>query len=452
MRMRWIVAAGGALFAMTLAGCGSGSAVTMTQNPITPTVTGPHGEAYGGQQPVTGMSLQLYAAGSGGYGTAAATVFSTPVTTDSNGDFSFPSGWSCPAGNPNVYLVGTGGDPVAGNTGGNTSANPNLALMVALGPCNSLTSSTHIHMNELTTVAAVWALAPFMAGNTTSYADIGTTSTNATGLQLAFEAASEVVNTSTGTFPGTLPSGATLPTDELNTLADVLEACINSKGGAAGDGSDCGKLFSDAPSGTGNPTDTITAAMNIAQNPVRNVTALYDLASPTPAFAPALGSAPNAWTVAIQYSGGGLNAPTAIAADQSGNIWVTNSGSDAVSWFDNLGNSKLGTTGTVLSGIPEGVAIDLSGNAWVTASDSSLYELSSSAGSILSAIGSGQTGFNGPTGVAIDPAGEIWVVNSGNDTVSAVNGSGTSLTGSPFSGAGISAPSAIAVNGNANAN
>ena len=130
-------------------------------------------------------------------------------------------------------------------------------------------------------------------------------------------------------------------------------------------------------------------------------------------------------------------------------MWVANSGSDAVSWFDNLGNSKLGATGTVLGGAPQGVAVDLSGNAWVTAANGDVYELSASNGSI---VGSPLAGFNAPTGIAIDPTAEIWVIDSGNGTVSAVNSSGGALSGSPFSGAGISAPTAIAINGNAKGN
>jgi hypothetical protein len=454
MTRRWIEAAAilGAASVFALAGCGTNS--TATQSSVAPPVTlatVPHGEVFGGQQAVSGMTLQLYAAGSTGYGSAATALFNPATTTNAAGSFSFPT-YHCPTSTTQVYLVGTGGDPVAGNSGGNTAVNPNLGLMVALGSCGNLNSGTHIHMNELTTVAAVWALAPFMSGNTTSYLNIGTSSTNATGLLLAFEASSEVVNTSTGTFPGTLPSGATLPTAELDTLADLLEACINSKGGTANDGAtDCGSLFGLTPNaaGTTYPTDTITAAMNIAQNPARNVSPLIGLVGGFPAFEPNLGTPPAAWTVAIQYTGGGLNEPTTIAADQSGNIWVGNSGSQAVSLFDNQGNSKLGTTGTTIGGTPGGVAIDLSGNAYVTASNNSVYELNSSGTNTSTLTGNG---LNLPTGIAIDPSGVIWVANSGASSTSAFTSTGGTLNGSPFTGAGIASPAGIAINASANAN
>jgi streptogramin lyase len=197
------------------------------------------------------------------------------------------------------------------------------------------------------------------------------------------------------------------------------------------------------------PTNTVAAALSMAQHPATNVSALFALQTPNPPFLPSLSSAPNDLTIAINYTGGGLDVPAAIATDQAGNVWVANSGGDTVTWLDNLGNSKLGTTGTILGGVPAGLAIDLSGNAWVTASNNEVYELGSNSGSV---VGLPLTGFDGPTAIAIDPADEIWVVNSGDNTVSAVNTSGTALAGSPFSGAGISVPAAIAINGNANNN
>ena len=450
MNLSWRQSAGILLAAgvMVLAGCGESSS-SLTKIPITPAVK-PRGEVFGGQQPITGMTLQLYDAGSGGYGSAATGMLSNPLpTTDSSGKFSFANP-TCPNGSDQIYLVGTGGDPVAGNAsnGNSTAANLNLALMVALGNCSGLDSIAHIHMNELTTVAAVWALAPFMSGNTESYKNVGTSSTNAAGLQLAFAAAGQVANISNGTLPGTLPAGATLQQDEVNTIADLLEACVNSKGGVAGDSSNCGNLFAAAQSVSGNPTDTITAAMNIAQNPARNVGSL--LTNNTATFLPVVAN-PTAFTIAIEYTGGGLDHPTAIAADQAGQIWVANSGtSNAVSLFDNLGNSKLLTTGTVIGGTPQGIAIDLSGNAWVTASNNDVYELDKNTGLIDPATPF--MGFDAPTGIAVDPAGYIWVVDSGNSKVSAFDSTNTPLSGSPFSGAGISSPAGIAINGNANAN
>jgi NHL repeat-containing protein len=453
VRRRWIVLAGVVLAAAALTGCEGGTSMIAAHNPVVASAASAHGRVMGGQQPVTGASIYLYAAGAGGYGSAAASLLTGStgnqdasgnwyVTTDANGNFAITGDWSCPASpSPSyLYVLSLGGNP------GGSSLNPNLAEMAALGPCSAVNASTYVVVNEITTVASIWALSPFMRGMT----NVGSSATNQAGLAETFAAVNSVANIATGTASGpSLPTGATLPIAKINTLANILASCVNSSGGTAGDPSPCGNLFSATTVNSVAPTNTVAAALNIAQQPAANVASLYALQTASPPFLPSLATAPNDLTIAINYTGGGLNAPAAIATDQSGNVWVANSGSDTVSWFDNLGNSKLGTTGTSLGGVPAGIAIDLSGNAWVTASNNDVYELSSSSGSI---VGSPLTGFNEPTGIAIDPNNEIWVVNAGNNTVSAVNSSGVPLAGSPFSGAGISAPAAIAINGNANAN
>ncbi len=140
--------------------------------------------------------------------------------------------------------MGTGGQPIAATKTSPAVTNNNLALMVGLGTCGGTDLSTFINVNELTTVATVWALSPFMTGP----ANIGTSPTNTAGLAAAFAAINEIVTTSTGALPGpTLPAGATLPITEINTLGSILEQCINSAGGKAGDSSNCGNLFSLAP-------------------------------------------------------------------------------------------------------------------------------------------------------------------------------------------------------------
>jgi len=470
MKLWWIEAAGSVLAAAALTGCSGGSTMIAPQNTMS-VAAGLHGTVHGGQQPVTGASIYLFAAGARGYGSGSASLLNSSVTTDNpagggqdgsgnwyaktagDGSFVITNAWSCPASPaPSyLYILAVGGNPGQGS--GQTNAN--LALMAALGPCSGVTSSTTVNVNEVTTVASVWALSPFMTVVTNSVpatgVNIGATSTNQTGLAIAFAAVyDKVVNIATGTAPSLLlPANATVPVAKINTLANVLASCVNSTGGTAGDGSTCGTLFGATTVNRVAPTTTIAAALNMAQQPGTNVHTLYQLQPGVGAPFAGLSTQPNDFTIAINYTGGGLHAPSAIASDQSGNVWVVNSGSDAVTLFSNAGSSQLGTSGAVLGGVPAGIAIDLGGNAWVTASNNDVYGLSASTGSML---GAPLTGFNAPAGIAIDPTNELWIVNSGSGTISAVNSTGTSLPGSPFSGAGISSPGAIAINGNANTN
>jgi streptogramin lyase len=393
------------------------------------------GTVMGGQQPVAGVTLQLYQAGVTGYGSAAIPL-GPSVQTDANGNFG-TAPYTCTAGSQ-VYLVGIGGQPITNVT------NNNLALMVGLGTCGGTYLNTFIDVNELTTVATVWALAPFMKG----IANIGSSPTNSAGLASAFATINELVNTANGALSGpTLPAGATLPQTEINTLGDILEQCINSGGGTAGDSTNCGKLFNLAPNTTGAvfPTDTITAVMNIAQNPGRNVASLNKLRSASPVFEPALdvNSPPNDWTVAITYAGGGLAAPTSIAADAAGAVWISNSGNASVTKLDATGavafNSSAFAAGDLSS--PSAIAVDASGNAWVAnAGNNTVTKLNSTTGTVYH-----NNGLNTPSSIVIDGSGNIWVANWGSSTVSAFTGSGAALTGSPYPGAGTNAPVSVAV-------
>jgi hypothetical protein len=401
----------------------------------------------GGQQPVAGVTLQLYQAGTNGYGSAA-TPLGTSAQTNSGGNFNLPS-YTCTPGSQ-VYLAGTGGQPIAATMSSPAVTNNNLALMVGLGTCGGTDLNNFINVNELTTVASVWALAPFMSGIT----HIGTSSTNTTGLANAFAAINELVNTANGTVPGlALPTGATIPQTEINTLGDILEQCINSGGGAVvggvSDGSNCGNLFVLAPNAAGTiyPTDTITAVMNIAQSPGRNVTNLNKLRSASPVFQPALSvnSPPNDWTIAITYTGGGLNSPTSIAADAAGAVWVTNSGNSSVTKLDPTGAADSTASGFTAGGFsaPSAIAIDSSGNAWVANSgNNSITRLNptGTTGTVFTG-----NGLHTPASIAIDGSGNVWVANTGANPVSAFTSSGTALTGSPYTGAGTNAPASVAV-------
>jgi hypothetical protein len=435
--------------ALALTGCGLGVAPTGTTVPLPIAAsTTVSGIFMGGQQPVGGVSLQLYAVGTTGYGSAATPLLpANTVFTTSLGNFTLPS-FTCPTPSSLVYLVGTGGQPIAavGNTP--VVTNNNLAMMVGLGACSSVGSS-FINVNEVTTVASVWALSPFMTG----IANIGSTSTNPLGIANAFAAINKVANTANGQVSGpALPANATLPVAEINTLADMIEQCVNSGGGSASDttdgqtnGTNCGKLFYLA-GGTGT-TDTVTAAMQIAQNPARNVAKLNMLRSASPVFVPALSvnTPPSDWTIVLKYSGGGLSSPQGVAVDQAGNVWVANAGNNSVSLFNSTGAAVSGSTGYTAGGLnaPYAIALDQSGNAWVANSGNNTVTELSPSGSLLA--GASGNGLNAPRSIAIDASGDVFVANSNGTGVSGFNSAGTPLAGSPFTGGGTNTPIAVAI-------
>jgi len=290
---------------------------------------------HGGQQPVSGATIQLYAVGTSGDGSAATSLLTKSVVSDANGNFSLTNGYTCPTAASQVYIVASGGNPgLAAGTN-----NVAISMMAALGRCDSLTPSTFIVVNELTTVAAVSALYPFM----TSPANIGSSSSDAASLANAFVLASEFVNPSTGLAPGlNVPAGTIVPVDKINTLADVVAACINSAGGVAGDNSPCGKLFTlTTPTGTTTaPTDVITALLNVANNPTLNTAALFNLATPTAPFQPQLTAAPADFSIRLTTVGneGVSSGPVTLSsttlnfyqANVAQTVTMTNSGSTPV--------------------------------------------------------------------------------------------------------------------------
>jgi hypothetical protein len=391
------------------------------------------GQVHGGQQGVAGSTVQLYTVGSGGNGTAATVMLTQAVTTDSGGNFGITGDYTCgenSSGSPitssnQVYLVATGGDPGVGKN------NPALTMVAALGPCGNLSASTYVFVNELTTVAAAWALAPFA----TSAGNIAASGTNSAGITNAFVDAGLLVNTSAGAV-AILPSNLTTETGKLNALADALASCVNSDGTTA-----CNPLFTAATVGTTAPTDTFSAALNIVKNPGQNVTAVYGAIGTYVPFATTLAAAPNDWTMSLTVTGGGLFTPTALGIDKENNVWVANY-YGPLSAFSAQG-TPLSATGFGASGGLEitqvyGLAVDSSDNIWVTNQEG--YQGLSS-GSITKFYGasSGQIGVSPqPTGyadldcfpaaVAADPGGDIFVANQGCSSGSIYNSTGGSVS------------------------
>jgi glucuronoarabinoxylan endo-1,4-beta-xylanase len=277
---------------ISIPGCGGVSSSPVTTAPSTLTGNSVRGQVKGGQQPVQGATIQLYQVGTAGDGSSAAPLGSS-TTTSQSGGFTITGNYTCPVSNPQVYLLATGGNPGLAPGTNNTA----IDLIAALGSCTSLTNSTFINVNEVTTVAAVAALLPYM----TSPTGIGSGTSDASGLSAAFTLASQYASTVTGTAPGTsVPAGDAVPSTLINSLAGIVSACVNSAGGVAGDGSNCGTLFTDStPSGGAAPTNVATALLNILNNSTSNLASLFGLLPATPPFQPVLTAAPSSWGISL---------------------------------------------------------------------------------------------------------------------------------------------------------
>ena len=433
-------------------GGGGGGGCTPSVSPSTPAScpsrTPVAGVALIGQvltanKPVAGAIVQLYAAGNSGNGSASSPLLTAPPTSAADGSFSIAAGYTCPSAQTPVFLLAKGGQPSSAS-----SANSSLWLMAAIGPCGGIASGTSFAVNEATTAASVWALAPFMSAG----GNVGASCTNTTGLDNAFTTANELVNATTGASPGAgLPSTLAVPTAKLNTLANALASCTASSGGSA-----CTPLFN-AATGSSAPGNTLDAALNIARAPASNAAAIYTLASANPAFSPALAAAPPDWMLHNTVSGGGMSSPASVAADASGNIWASNY-FNTMSEFSPAG-AAIFPAGISGSGINEsyGMALDVQGNVWIaneqTTSNSGngdVTELNASGQPIATAITSGGIYF--PIGVAADPNGNMWFADYGDSKVTLLSNTGAAISSSSgWGGTSLAFPVALAVDAGHNA-
>lgn len=401
------------------------------------------GLVHGGQQPVSGATIQLYAVGNTGRGSASTPLILQTVLTGSDGSFNITGPWSCTntaqyGSDPLLYLVATGG-----NAGlGGAANNPALAMMAALGPCSTVTPQSFINVNEVTTVASVYALAPFML----DVRHVGAAAAAAGGLSNAFGTVNTLVNITTGASPGPgLVAGETVPVREIYSLANSLATCISSSGGAP-----CSALFgATTPSQGAAPVDTIGAALQIAHEPATNVALIFAMAGTTPPFLPSLTAAPLDWTMMLKFSGGGLSAPTGIALDAAGNAWLANSSGGSVTALSSQGARLTGAIGYSGSNNlfgAQAVAIDKAGNVWLADSLlSSVVKLTVSGGIVQNNV-SYSSGINGPTCIAVDSQNHVWVANFAGGTITELSQTGTPMGAGPLTGGGIlQSPAGIAI-------
>jgi streptogramin lyase len=462
-------------------GCGMGTAATSSSVALTLT-----GHVHGGNQPVSGSTIQLYAMGTsttsvGGLPVIPAAVpliptgwyypggqngcVSSPtvtctgsVTSDANGDFTISGDYSCTNASlgtttsSQVYIASMGGNPGLASGTNNTS----LVMIAALGTCGNLNSGTDVFINEVTTVAAAWALAPFM----TAYNVGGSSATNTNGLANAFLDAQLLADTTSG-MAANIPSNLTLETGKLYALADAIAACVNSDGTAA-----CSPLFTAAkPSGGTKPTDTFGAALSIVKNPGQNVSAVWDLASSFAPFSTTLTQSPNDWTMSLTVTGGGLVMPTAMGIDQVGNVWVTGQ-AGPLAEFSPQGTPLSGTgygLGTYEIEQATGLAVDSLGDIWISNYNSSYH----GSGSVTKFLGSNSgspgtvvldpyeydyptffdSAISYPEAISADTSGNIFIANNGTSSATEYNSSGQDVGASLGTNAVSGEPIAVAADG-----
>jgi hypothetical protein len=383
------------------------------------------GQVFSGGTPVERATVTLWAA------TAGAPVQLDRAATGADGRFTVDAPVAS-AEDASLYLTARGGKSLADTA---TGGNDHLALLTVLGSAPPAT----VVINELTTVASVWTHAQFIDGTAIQG--------HALGLRIAAGNVPNLVDVTNGglgpVVQDPLNSSQTTTLATLNTLANLLAGCATRIRGDA-----CEKFFAAAtpPGGTA-PTDTLSAAQNIARHPshqAERLFALLDEFYPLPAgelwrpvpLIPYLNFAPSAWTLSLVYAGGGLNSLGGIAIDGDGNMWADDNflaGAQSTIWEPFGGGiSKIAPNGKPLSpmtvgfrgggidGPGFGIAIGADDRVWATSlGGRTISVFDRNTGEPLSP----ETGYNfggelgSMQGIITTPGGDVWALDNENSQI-----------------------------------
>src|ERR1035437_3626825 len=148
--------------------------------------------------------------------------------------------------------------------------------------------------------------------------------------------------------------------------------------------------------------------------------------------------------------GSGFSRPSAVAVDGSGNVFVADTGNHAVKEMLAVNGSipaspTINTLGSGFSS-PAALAVDQSGNVFVVDTGSNTVKEILSAGGYASVRT--LSSFSSPSGVAVDASGDVFVTDSNNDVVEEMVAVGGSIPASPTIktlASGFNRPAGVAV-------
>jgi hypothetical protein len=357
--------------ALLFTGCAMQSTNSTVASAVSPAKS-ISGKVHGGQQPVAGGLIAVYAYGNSGYGSTG-TVLATTMADDT-GYFNIdPSQIQCPTPTTPVYILSIGGDPGFG---------PNSAITLGsgLGQCQ-YAAGDFVTINEISTAALAYTFSHFFSAtpsgdtNTNDHfgGPAGALHTIAIGNGATLNTILDVENgyprsnTSTFSFEGA----------KLITVANILGSCVNSGGPTS---PSCRAMFRNISGPNGAvPANTLEAAAYLALNPTQNVSNIFALQPPSGAgaFTGGLTTAPADWTLSASFTspnfGLALNnwSVSTIDIDTNGRVWFPSNapGKAGVGYFDQgQGSFSSLFTGNLTS--PQQVAIDVDNYVWVTDSSS----------------------------------------------------------------------------------
>jgi hypothetical protein len=329
---------------------------------------------------------------------------------------------------------GTGSGTYTYTTPATPATNNNSIVELAtLGNCPSSGNFTtagngalnYIYLNEVSTVATAYTFQPFTLSIHNDAWHIGSSGTTQAllGIANAADTAAQLYNIQGGTQLSTTQDGeghlansttqagnGIVPQATIDSLADILANCTDSVPAAVGAvTSQCSSLFNIATdngeTGGTPPTDTGTAAINIARFPAGNNSStavdstyasdLFAFQGGLVPYAPDLGSAPHDWTIAINYpvsspaypfvTNPAFGLAESIEVDGNGDIWVTGQMNFSIVRLNSQGVISPATAENDLGYIPGYVSVDGGNNAWTGNANSSSQIFEAGANGVFTA-------------------------------------------------------------------
>ncbi|HEV2578011.1 MAG TPA: hypothetical protein VGU25_12445 [Acidobacteriaceae bacterium] len=455
------------LIAGTLAGCSANfvpSEVTPEQTPIGVIQGGVHG----GNFPVVGAQIYLFAAGQGGYNTSATSLItsgksgvscSSPVvsnacyvTTDANGNFAVGPDYTCTVGQQ-VYMVAVAGNPgLTGSTTTATFATNSSTITVA--------SVTGISIGSTASGTGVSGTVTAVNGTTVTLSNKTTAAGTNVSVKFSVYNTGAVQMAALGQCPASGTMASQVPYLVINEVTTVAFAYS-----VSGFATNAYNVSSDASGETAiaaafaNANNIVTLANGLANAtipgnansiaPQQKINELANILSTcvnTQPVSPTQASTQCTQLFAAATTSGGTkatdeaNAIFNIAHNQAQNvatIWNLGGstgpfgpvGSQPTDWtMPVIYKSVISTPSTsspIVSG-PYNMAFDASGNAWIGDRVNGVVEIG--ALGAVTTYSNSKYGFKMVKGVAVSPQdGSIWISDFGNSDVYVMGSAGAHL-------------------------
>lgn len=138
----------------------------------------------------------------------------------------------------------------------------------------------------------------------------------------------------------------------------------------------------------------------------------------------------------------GLNLPYGMVSDDQGNLYIADSGNDAIKIW-RMGTQQLETLVSAGLNGPHGIALDSAGNVYIADTYNNAIKKWTAATQQVTTLVS--SGLNFPVGVGVDLAGNVTIADFGNNAVKRWDGATHAVT--TLASSGLNGPAAIAVDG-----